>query len=132
MTGAMDVSGAIEVLLQKEKSNKFSRVLKEASLVVAPDLYISELANTLWKYHRVNVLSEEECIQYIKDGISYVDKFIDGRELWQEAFLAGVNNRHSIYDMFYMVTAKRNNGVLISNDSVLLEICRNNNIQICR
>jgi predicted nucleic acid-binding protein len=131
MTGSIDVCGAMEILLQKEKAEKFSKVLQEATLIIAPDLYISELTNTLWKYNKANILTKDECVQYIKDGINYVDKFIDSKELWQEAFSEGINNNHSIYDMFYMVVTRRNDGILITNDSVLATICKNNNIQIC-
>jgi len=131
MIGTIDVCGAVEILLQKEKSAQFSRILQEAATILAPDLYVSELTNTLWKYHRVNVLTKDECMQYIKDGINYVDEFIDAKELWQEAFSEGINNNHSIYDMFYMVVARRNDGIMITNDSVLATICRNNNIQVC-
>jgi predicted nucleic acid-binding protein len=131
MTGSIDVCGAMEILLRKEKAEKFSKIVQEATLIIAPDLYISELTNTLWKYNRANILTKDECVQYIKDGINYVDKFIDSKELWQEAFSEGINNNHSIYDMFYMVVARRNDGVLITNDSVLATICKKNNIQIC-
>jgi predicted nucleic acid-binding protein len=131
MIGSIDVCGAIEILLQKEKAEKFSKILQEATLIIAPDLYISELTNTLWKYNRANILTKDECVQYINDGINYVDKFIDSKELWQEAFSEGINNNHSIYDMFYMVVTRRNDGILITNDSVLATICKNNNIQIC-
>ncbi|MDR1748771.1 MAG: type II toxin-antitoxin system VapC family toxin [Spirochaetaceae bacterium] len=131
MIAAVDVSGTMEILLQKEKAEQFSALLQDAALVLAPDLYISELTNTLWKYHRSHILTKDECIQYINDGISYVDKFINSKELWQEAFSEGINNNHSIYDMFYMVVARRNDGILITNDSVLATICRKNNIQVC-
>jgi predicted nucleic acid-binding protein len=131
MTGIIDVCGAMEILLRKEKADKFGKALQEAALVIAPDLYISELTNTFWKYYRANILTRDECVQYIKDGIQYVDKFIDGKELWQEAFSEGINNSHSIYDMFYMIAARRNDGILITGDSVLAAICKDNNIQIC-
>jgi hypothetical protein len=86
----------MEILLQKEKAEKFSKILQEATLIIVPDLYISELTNTLWKYKRANILTKNECVQYIKDGINYVDKFIDSKELWQEAFSEGVkDHRHS-------------------------------------
>jgi hypothetical protein len=42
MTGSIDVCGAMEILLQKEKADKFSEVLQEATLIIAPDLYIYE------------------------------------------------------------------------------------------
>jgi predicted nucleic acid-binding protein len=130
MTGAIDVCGAMEILLQKKKAEKFSNILQDAALIIAPDLYISELTNTLWKYNKANILTKDECLQYIKDGINYVDKFIDSKELWQEAFSEGIHNSHSIYDMFYMVAARRNDAILITTDSVLAAICKKNNIQI--
>jgi hypothetical protein len=49
MTGVIDVCGAMEILSQKEKADKFSKALQEPALVIAPDLYVSELTNTLWK-----------------------------------------------------------------------------------
>jgi predicted nucleic acid-binding protein len=131
MTGSLDVCGAMEILLRKEKADKLSKVLQEATLVIAPDLYISELTNTFWKYYRANILTKDECVQYIKDGINFVDKFIGGKELWQEAFSEGIHNNHSIYDMFYLVVARRNDGIVITNDSVLAAICKDNNIQTC-
>jgi len=131
MTGALDVSGAMEILLQKEKADKFSKILRGATLVVAPDLFVSELTNTLWKYCTAKMLPEDECTQYIQDGINFVDTFVDSREIWHEAFAEGIINKHSVYDMLYMVTARRNSGLLITNDSVLAGICKKSHVQIC-
>jgi predicted nucleic acid-binding protein len=132
MTAAIDVCGAMEILLQKAKARKFSRVLQEAELVTAPDLYVAELTSTLWKYHAAKKLNKDECLRYIQDGINFVDKFIDSKEVWSEAFMEGVNSGHSIYDMLYMITARRNSGILITNDSVLAAICKKNHVQICQ
>jgi len=131
MIVSIDVCGAMEILMQREKAEGFGKALQEAALVVAPDLYVAELANTLWKYHRAELLSRDECIQCIQDGINYIDKFVDSKDLWQEAFSEGINNSHSIYDMLYMITTRRHDGTLITSDSVLATICRNNNIRIC-
>ena len=131
MTCSIDVCGAMEILLQKEKSRKFCKVLQEAAFVTAPDLYVCELTNTLWKYCTAKILTKDECLQYIQDGINFVDKFIDSKEIWHEAFSEGINNGHSIYDMLYMIAARRNGGVLITNDSVLAAICKKNHVQIC-
>ncbi|MDR2898591.1 MAG: type II toxin-antitoxin system VapC family toxin [Spirochaetaceae bacterium] len=131
MIAVVDVSGTMEILLQREKAVQFSALLQAATLVLAPELYISELTNTLWKYHRSHILTKDECIQYIHDGINYVDRFVDSKDLWQEAFSEGVHNNHSIYDMFYMVVARRNDGILMTNDSALASICKKNTIQVC-
>ena len=131
MTGVIDVSGIIEILLQKEKIHTYRKVLEDSSIILAPDLYISELTNTLWKYYALKKLAKDECIQCIQDGINYVDKFINSEEIWEEAFSEGIKNSHSVYDMFYLVTARRNNGTLITNDSILAGICRKNHVQVC-
>ena len=131
MTAVLDVCGAMEILMQKEKAGKFSTILEEATLVLAPDIFIPELTNTLWKYCAVKVLNKDACIQCIQDGINYIDKFIDSMEIWHEAFSEGINHNHSIYDILYMVTARRNGGILITNDAVLAAICKKNHVPIC-
>ena len=131
MTSVIDVSGAMEIILQKENAGKYDDILQKSSIVLAPDLYVSELTNTFWKYHRAKVCTKDECIQYILDGINLVNEFVNTRELWQEAFSESVSNGHSAYDMFYLVVARRNNGILITSDSVLAEICKKNHIEVC-
>lgn len=131
MIAVLDVSAAIEVVLQKEKMEPFHKMVKNASWVLAPDLYVSEISNVLWKYYKANVISHEDCIQYVEDGINMIDDFIDGRELWKEALSEGIKNNHSIYDMYYAVLARRNDAVLITNDGLLSKICEKLKIGIC-
>jgi len=131
MTVSIDVCGAMEILLQKEKSEMFSKVLEEATFVVTSDLYVSELTNTLWKYHKAKALSKDACIECIHNGINFIDRFIDSRDLWREAFSEGINNNHSIYDMFYLVIARRYDATLVTNDFVLSKIGKKSKIKIC-
>ena len=131
MTLVIDVAGVMEIILHKGKAGKFNKLLHEAGQIIAPDLYVSELANTLWKYYRANEYSLDKCSLYIRKGIELVDKFISSKELWQEAFAEGVNNKHSIYDMFYMVAARRYGGIVVTSDSVLAAICKKNHVQVC-
>jgi len=131
MIVVIDVSGAVHILTHKEKAEKFEKVLQEATRVISPDLYISELTNTFWKHYTHKIFSMDECGKYIQDGIDYIDSFIDSQTLWQEAFAEGVRNNHSIYDMFYLVAARRNGATLVTNDSDLAEICKKNGVKIC-
>ena len=50
MIAVLDVSGAIQVLLKNGKRPKFDEEIKKSSWVIAPDLYVSEISNVLWKY----------------------------------------------------------------------------------
>jgi len=132
MIVVVDVSAAVEVLLQKETQTQFSKYLKEASWVIAPDLYIAELSNVLWKYHRAKVISRADCITYVESGINLIDDFIETRELWKEALGEGIKNSHSVYDMYYAVLARRNDAVLLTKDETLVNLCKKMKIAICR
>ena len=131
MITVLDVSGAIQVLLQKEKSLLFDNKIKDSSWVIAPDLYVSELTNVLWKYYKAKALSHEDCIQLVEDGLNLIDDFVDAKELWKEALGEGIKNNHSIYDMYYAVLARRNDALLITNDGPLADICEELNISYC-
>ncbi len=131
MIVVIDVSAAIEIILQKQKRDLFNSKYKEASWVLAPDLYVSELSNVLWKYYKAKVISHEDCIQYVEDGINMIDDFIDGKELWKEALSEGIKNNHSIYDMYYSVLARRNGAILLTNDGALAELCKELKIEVC-
>jgi predicted nucleic acid-binding protein len=131
MIVVLDVSAAIEIILQKDKTEKFYSIYKKATWIIAPDLFIAEITNVLWKYHKAKVLSHEDCIQYVQDGIDMIDDFIDARDLWKESLSEGIKNNHSIYDMYYSVLTRRNDAVLITNDGPLAEICKKLNIEVC-
>ncbi len=130
MTAVLDVSAAIEILLQKEKKELFNTTYEKASWVIAPDLYIAEISNVLWKYYKSGLISHMECIQYVEDGIELIDDYFPSKELWKEALGEGIKNTHSIYDMYYAVLARRNDATLITNDSKLSLICNKLNIEV--
>ena len=130
MTVVLDVSAAIEILLQKEKRMLFSSIYEKASWVIAPDLYIAELSNVLWKYYKAGFISHVECNQCVEDGIELIDDYFPSKELWKEALGEGIKNTHSIYDMYYAVLARRNDATLVTNDNKLSLICNKLNIEV--
>jgi predicted nucleic acid-binding protein len=53
----LDAGAAIEVVLGRGKALEFERLLGDADQVLAPDLIVSEVVNTIWKYHQFQNLS---------------------------------------------------------------------------
>lgn len=131
MIAVLDVSAAVEILLQKDKSAKFRAQCQEAAWVIAPDLFVSETANVFWKYHLAGVLDREMCLQLASDGLELVDDFVAAQELWKEALAEGIKNERAVYDMFYLVLARRNDATLITNDPSLASLCRKLKIAVC-
>ena len=90
MIVVLDVSAAIEIIFQREKDNTFKSIYNQGTWIIAPDLFISEITNVLWKYHKAGLISHIDCIQYVQDGIDMIDDFIGTRELWKEALAEGM------------------------------------------
>lgn len=131
MIVVLDVSAAIEIIFQKDKKDLFNNTYKKGTWIIAPDLFIAEMTNVLWKYHKAKVISHKDCIQYVQDGIDMIDDFIDAKELWKESLSEGIKNNHSIYDMYYLVLSRRNDAVLLTNDGPLANICMKLNVEVC-
>lgn len=127
----LDVSAVIEIIFQREKSNSFGTVYKQGTWIIAPDLFVAELTNVLWKYNKAGVITDADCAQFVQDGIDMIDDFLDIKDFWKESLAEGIKNIHSIYDMFYAVLARRNDATLITNDSSLARICIKLGIKTC-
>ena len=126
-----DASAIAQILLNEKKAQTFGRLLAQADLVVAPDLFVNELSNTLWKYCVAGRYNGRECLKLISDGLGYIHWVVDTESIVQEAFDEGVRHHHPVYDMFYMVTARRCCGTLITNDSDLAKLCKKLHIGVC-
>jgi predicted nucleic acid-binding protein len=131
MIKVLDVSAAIEIILQKEKCEKYSAEFNSGNWIIAPDLYVSEISNVFWKYYKSKVITHDECIQYVDDGINMIDNYFDAKDLWKETLSEGIKYNHSIYDMYYAIVARRNDGQLITNDKELAEIAKKMKIAVC-
>jgi len=116
----MDTSAAVEVVLQQESSENFVKLLTKADLVLAPTLLITEVANVFWKYQKFADYPYDDCERAIDDSIALVDEYVNEAELYREAFNLGCMLDHPIYDMVYLVLARRNNAILLTMDKKLI------------
>jgi|WetSurMetagenome_2_1015567.scaffolds.fasta_scaffold137363_2 predicted nucleic acid-binding protein len=131
MITVLDVSAAIHIVLKKEKIKHFKKYYEKSNWVIAPELFIPEITNVLWKYYKANIFSHDECRQFASDGISLVDAFFESKDLWTEVLGESIRYNHSAYDLFYMVLARRNNAILLSNDRDLIKLCNKLKIENC-
>jgi predicted nucleic acid-binding protein len=126
----LDASGAIEVVLDRGKAKLFTRALEEAEEVLAPDLLVAEVVNTVWKYHRFENLSATACDRAIELAIGLVDVLVSCAELHREAFLLARVARRPAYDMFYLALARREDGILLTADAALRKEAERQGIRI--
>lgn len=130
MIAVIDASAAVEVILQRDSSETLMTLLAEAEWVIAPTVYVAEMSNVFWKYQNFTDLSQEDCENHLDASIALPDDLINDKELYREAFKLGCTLDHSIYDMLYLVLARRHNATLLTMDKKLLCNAQQSNVNI--
>jgi predicted nucleic acid-binding protein len=115
----LDASAAIEVVLDRHKDRRFADEVQQAALVLAPDLLVAEVVNTIWKYHQFENLSLSACDRAIELALGLADSLVPAKELYREAFLLARTTRRPAYDMFYLALARREDAALLTADGGL-------------
>ncbi len=126
----LDASAAIEIALKLEMAEKFKNILHEAELVIAPDTFPSEVTNVFWKYSSISGLDEKKCEKGIDYCIDLIDDFIETKSICREVYGEAVKYEHPVYDVFYLVLARRHNAGLLTKDKKMKKIAKEMKIEI--
>ncbi len=122
MIAILDASAALETVLGGKRRDVFAQQVERADWVIAPHLFLAEVSNALWKYHRFHGVVLAKCEEALDRAVSLIDHFAEDRDLYREAFAQGCLAERPVYDMFYLVLARRNNGVLLTADKQLVSL----------
>ena len=120
----VDASAAVEVALGRELAHGFRRVLGDASLVIAPDFYAAEVTNVFWKYGHLSGLPADACAASVAFCLRVVDDYIRTRDLTSEVLSESLRLKHSAYDVFYLVVARRNDAAILTRDTRMIKAAK--------
>ena len=115
----LDASAAIELVLGRSQAGRLEGILEEADVVLAPDLFVAEVVNTIWKYHRFEHLGLNVCDRAMESALALVDSLVPASEIHAEAFLLARTAHRPAYDMFYLALARREDAVFLTLDKSL-------------
>lgn len=119
MNIVLDVSGAVSTLLQDEKKGTFKDYLSEANFIIAPELFVVELGNVMWKYVRFQNMSEPKARQVLVSGLDMIDEFVPDLTLIDEAVRLAIQTRHPVYDCLYLTLAYKTGYSIFTHDKRL-------------
>jgi len=122
MIVVLDASAAIEIALNKGNGDNFRNLLNSADLVIAPDTFPSEITNVFWKYAHYSGLPSDTCSKGIDYCLALIDDYIETKSLCREVLSESIIRKHSAYDLFYLVVARRHNAAILSNDKKMKKI----------
>jgi len=116
----LDANAAFWMVLKKESSAMFTDYIAKADLVIAPTLLTTEATNVFWKYQKFSDFPYDKCEKSIDYIVSLPDEYVNELQLYRESFKLGCMLDHSVYDMIYLVLARRNNATLLTMDQRLV------------
>lgn len=124
----LDASAAAHVVLRTDVAEALIEKLERSNLVISPELFHSEIANTLWKYVSAGELSTDEALERYDESISLVESFQADSTLITEALHSAAKHRHPVYDMLYAVLARRHGCRVLTVDKKLTALLRHMDI----
>jgi predicted nucleic acid-binding protein len=130
MRAVLDANAAIEIVLGHGQAKRLAAILGEADAVLAPELFVPEVVNTIWKYHQFERLSLDACDRAIEAALALVDAFVPSKETYGEAFLLARMAQRPAYDMFYLALARREDAVFLTLDKALRKEAEHQGVRV--
>ena len=118
----LDASAAVRLILGDPAAAAMAEQIREAAVVLAPELMLTEVANTLWKLQRAGHLADLDHQQLLADARDLVDRVDPDRHLQAEALALACHHDHPVYDCLYLTLARREAATLISLDRRLQQL----------
>jgi len=94
----------------------------QASLVIAPELMLTDVANALWRLQRAGQLQAQTLQIRLDKAADLVDHIEPDRHLQVEALALACHLDHPVYDCLYLALARREAAVLVSADQRLMAL----------
>lgn len=116
MIVVVDAGVAIKWYVDEEHTSEAELLVERGFELHAPELFLYEFGNILWKKTRQNELSEPTALLAIKSLHRRGIIFHSGGELLQSLFVGAIETGHSTYDWTYLALAISLNTHLITAD----------------
>ena len=104
-------------------------IVENADLVLAPNLFVVEAANLIFKYSREGLINDGNQIDFYNETLKLVDLFTPNDDLSVEALSMACDNNKPVYDYYYLVLARRNSAKLLTLDKILLSEAKRHGVK---
>jgi predicted nucleic acid-binding protein len=126
----LDASAAVATVVDNPAGAAVLDLLANASVVIAPQLYVCEVTSSLWKYVVAEQMSVTDAAERLDAVLKLVDRYHPESDLTQEVLREATVRRHPVYDLFYAVLARREGATMVTIDNRLKKVARDMRIPV--
>ena len=124
----LDCSAAMEMALGTEEGLCLRDLFLPEERCIAPSFLQVELANVIWKHVLKGYVDEGNMSPLFACAVSLVDEYYPDEDLLEESLREGRRMDHSVYDLLYLILARRTGATLFTCDKKLQTLCRSQGI----
>jgi predicted nucleic acid-binding protein len=116
VTLVLDAGAALALVIARPERLSVAAILQHPDWVLAPSLFVYEVANTLSKYHRLLGIKWKELQDRYRQTIALADELIPAGDLHVEALRLACQLGCPADDAFYLAAAHRRKAAILSLD----------------
>lgn len=122
MKVVLDASAGLAAVLGQESAPAVLDALDRAAVVIAPELFVAEVTSGLWTYVSAKQLASNVADEHLDAALKLVDRSVPLAALAQEVLREATAQRHSAYDLYYAVLARREGAAVLTIDGRLRKL----------
>lgn len=124
MTSVVDANVAVRWFVDLPHKQQAKALVESGQTLLAPDLLIAEVGNTLWQYVKAGDYELEQATRAVARLPSFFKEIVSVVRLSEEALRMAKSLNHSVYDCLYAVLAIERRATFVTDDRRFAEKLR--------
>lgn len=124
MTLVIDANVAVKWFIEEPRSSAARKILEKGSAFTAPDIFIPEICNVVWKKVKKQEITAEQGHAIVSNMPTVLDYIVPSSDLVNRAFVLAVQYNHPVYDCLYLALAERDSLTLVTDDAKLVTVAK--------
>ncbi len=124
MNLVIDANVGVKWFIEEPRSSAARKILEKGSSFIAPDIFIPEICNVVWKKVKQQEVTAEQGQAIVSNISAILDRIVPSPDLANRAFSLAVRHNHPVYDCLYLALAERESFILITDDAKLVTIAK--------
>lgn len=120
----IDANVGLKWFIEEHRSPAARKILEKEASFIAPDIFIPEICNVVWKKVRNQEITAEQGHAIVSNVPMVLDHIVPSSEVAKRAFALAVQFNHPVYDCLYLALAERESITLITDDAKLVTVAK--------
>ena len=124
MTLVIDANVGLKWFIEEPRSSAARKILDKGASCIAPDIFIPEICNVVWKKVQKHEITVEHGQAIVTNVSMILDRLVPSSKVAERAFALAVQFNHSVYDCLYLALAERESITLVTDDAKLVTVAK--------